>query len=531
MKIVDVIQGTPEWHAHRAAHRNASDAPAMMNASPYKSRAQLLKELATGIVPEVDSYTQKRFDNGHAFEKQARKDAEVVLADFLYPVTGTLENLSASFDGLTESNDVAWEHKTLNDELRGIMPDNEIGNRFVGERLPFYHRIQLEQQLHISGAEKALFTASKWKGEELIEIRHCWYHADLPLRSQILAGWEQFEKDLAEYRFEEAAPAPVAAAPTLLPALRIEVMGMVTASNLDAYKAAALATFDGIKTDLQTDQDFADAEQAVKWCGDVEAKLKLAKEVALSQTADIDALFRAIDEISEQARQKRLTLDKAVKTRKEAIRVEIVQGGMRSLTAHVDTLNFDGDARVRITVPANAQGRFAEAIKGKKTVASLREATDAALLEMKLELSALAKKIASNIAIYDGMVTNDMDHLFDLTALASTKDAEDFIAIIKARLQDEQARRDQIAAQAAEAERKQQERIAEEAKQAESVVTAPPPVIGTAGKKGPAQQPAPETESQVQRPTRQAIIIVLSQHYGVSYSVVAQWLAELELAA
>ena len=269
----------------------------------------------------------------------------------------------------------------------------------------------------------------------------------------------------------------------------------------------------------------------MKWCGDVEAKLKLAKEVALSQTADIDALFRAIDEISEQARQKRLTLDKAVKTRKEAIRVEIVQGGMRSLTAHVDTLNFDGDARVRINVPANAQTRFGEAIKGKKTVASLREATDAALLQMKLELSALAKKIAGNIAIYDGMVTRDMDHLFDLTALASTKDAEDFIAIIKSRLQDEQARRDQVAAQAAEAERKRQERIAEEAKQTESVVTAPPPVIGTAGKKGPAQQPAPETESQVQRPTRQAIIIVLSQHYGVSYSVVAQWLAELELAA
>ena len=31
MKIVDLVQGSPEWHAHRRKYWNASDAPAMMD--------------------------------------------------------------------------------------------------------------------------------------------------------------------------------------------------------------------------------------------------------------------------------------------------------------------------------------------------------------------------------------------------------------------------------------------------------------------------------------------------------------------
>lgn len=54
MKIHNLIQGSPEWLAYRAKHFNASDAPAMMGCSPYKTRAQLLRELHTGIAPDVD---------------------------------------------------------------------------------------------------------------------------------------------------------------------------------------------------------------------------------------------------------------------------------------------------------------------------------------------------------------------------------------------------------------------------------------------------------------------------------------------
>ena len=83
MKTVNLVQGTPEWHAHRAQHLNASDAPAMMGCSPYKTRAQLIREVTTGITPEVDAATQRRFDDGHRFEELARPLAEAIIGEEL----------------------------------------------------------------------------------------------------------------------------------------------------------------------------------------------------------------------------------------------------------------------------------------------------------------------------------------------------------------------------------------------------------------------------------------------------------------
>ena len=68
----DLIQGSPQWHAHRARHWNASDCPAMLGCSPYETRQQLLHRMHTGITPEVDAGTQRRFDDGHRFEALAR---------------------------------------------------------------------------------------------------------------------------------------------------------------------------------------------------------------------------------------------------------------------------------------------------------------------------------------------------------------------------------------------------------------------------------------------------------------------------
>ena len=67
MKTHEVVQGSREWHLHRAMFRNASDAPAMMGVSPHKTRSQLLQELHTGVTKDVDAATQKRFDDGHRF--------------------------------------------------------------------------------------------------------------------------------------------------------------------------------------------------------------------------------------------------------------------------------------------------------------------------------------------------------------------------------------------------------------------------------------------------------------------------------
>jgi predicted phage-related endonuclease len=112
MQTHDLVQGSDAWHAHRLQHWNASDAPAMMGCSPHKTRTQLLQELQSGITADVDPATQRRFDDGHRFEALARPLAEAILGEDLYPVTGSLGKLSASFDGLTMAEDTAFEHKT-----------------------------------------------------------------------------------------------------------------------------------------------------------------------------------------------------------------------------------------------------------------------------------------------------------------------------------------------------------------------------------------------------------------------------------
>jgi len=153
---VPLTQNTPQWQQFRHHHFGASEAPAMLGVCPYKTREQLLTEKKTGEIKPVDHYTQRRFDEGHRCERLARPLAEKALKDELFPCVGTLENsrLSASFDGLTLDNAIVWEHKILNKTLRELFKENAA--------LPLHYRVQLEQQLLVSGAEKALFMATSW---------------------------------------------------------------------------------------------------------------------------------------------------------------------------------------------------------------------------------------------------------------------------------------------------------------------------------------------------------------------------------
>lgn len=476
MQTLNYAQGSLEWLAHRRAHFNASDAPAMLGCSPYKSRSQLLHESHTGLSAEVDAATQRRFDDGHRFEALARSLAEEFIGQELYPVVGVDGRLSASFDGLTMMEDVAFEHKTLNDDLRGCM-----GSACTGADLPKHYRVQMEQQLLISGAEKVLFMASKWTPSgEVVEERHCWYTTDATLRGEIILGWEQFARDLAAYVAPAAAePAPVGRAPETLPALRIEVTGMVTASNLDAFKIHALAVFGGIPTDLRTDNDFADAEKTVKWCGDVEDRLAAAKQHALSQTESIDALFRAIDEISAEARRVRLDLDKKVKAKKEQRRGEIVAAGMTALREHITALNGRLGRAYMPVVPAD----FGGAIKGKKSLSSMEDAVGTELANAKIAANAIADRIQVNLRTIEELAADFPLLIPDRDQLV-LKAPDDCRAAITSRLAENQARiaaeRDRIRAEEAARLQREQEAAARALAATPAPTAAPSPAPAAA---------------------------------------------------
>lgn len=431
----DLIQGSPEWLAYRAQHFNASDAPAMMGCSPYKTRAQLLREVHTGLVADVDVATQKRFDNGHRAEALARPLAEEFIGDELYPVTGSLGRLSASFDGLTLSENEGFEHKALNADLKAafdLMLRENFGDDARDCRLlPLHHRVQMEQQLLVSGAERILFMASAWTAdEELVEEQHCWYYPDATLRQQIVDGWAQFERDLAAYVLPAATEAaPVGHTPDALPALRIEVQGAVTASNLGEFKATALAAIRSVNRTLATDQDFADAEKAVKWCADVEGRIAAAKEHALSQTASIDELFKTLDDITAEAKRVRLDLDKLVTRRKVEVKEEAVAGARKALDLHIAVVNAE-------IAPMRLQQvlvDWAGTIKGKRSLASMQDALDAALATAKIAADTQGRAIRGKLTAFGEMALG-FEFLFaDLSSFVH-KEADDFRALVTARI-------------------------------------------------------------------------------------------------
>ena len=422
MKIHALTQGSPEWLAYRKAHFNASDAPAMMGVSAYKTRNQLLKELHTGLAEEINAGTQRLFDNGHRFEALARPLAESIIGEDLYPIVGSLDIYSASFDGCTMAEDKIMEHKTLNAELKQVLQ--------MGDILPLQYRIQMEQQLMVSGADSCLFMASKWNGDDLVDEYHTWYAPDMDLRAKIVAGWEQFAADLVRFTPEAQKAETVGHTPEQLPALRIEVTGMVTASNLAEFKATALAAISNVNRQLHTDQDFADAEKSVKWCADIEERLAFAKQHALSQTSTIDELFKAIDDIAAEARCTRLEIDKLVKARKEAVRMEIVQEGQKALADHIANLNVRIGKPYMPSVPAD----FGGAVKGKRTIDSLRDAMATTLANSKIEANAIADRIQINL---NAMTATHATLFADLATLA-IKPADDFLAVVKNRITEHQ---------------------------------------------------------------------------------------------
>lgn len=548
MKILSVAQGTPEWHAARDTHFCASDAPAMLGLCKHKTRAELLKEKALGITAAISPMEQEIFDRGHAAEKSIRPYIASVIGDELFPVVVKEGSLLASLDGITMDDETIFEHKIWNADLATQIE--------VGELTP-HSFWQLEHQLHVTKAKRVIFVCSDGTPDKCVHMEY----TPVPGRAEFLsAAWSQFDADLCAYRAPAADPILEKKALMALPALSVELVGKVTTSNLPAYRDSALEFIKAINTDLETDQDFADAEQTVKFCEAAEKNIQDVKGQALAKTASIDELFRSLDQIAEAMRAKRLMLDKLVKSRKEQIRAEIVQGGRNNWNAHVNQLNATL-RRVSVTVP---MPDFATAMKGKRTLASLREAVDSVLTSAKVSATQQSELLASRLAILDEVAKDHEFLVRDLAALVSMP-TETLSAVVKQRIADHEATMARKAEDerirreaAAEAERERLARVARDketarhnaqlAEQAETArreaatrekiiaakspadeSTESSPVTSLAGLDVPA--PTRFDVNAEAAPTRAEIVDALCDRFNKEVAEVLEWLAQHDWCA
>ncbi|HEY7821922.1 MAG TPA: YqaJ viral recombinase family protein [Acidimicrobiia bacterium] len=454
MNILSLQQGTPEWAAARAKHFTASEASAMMGCHPTVKRGELLRMKSTGDVKQYGQWVEEvLFARGHEVEALARPIAETIIGEELYPCTATDDagELLASFDGLTMDETICCEIKQHNSE--------KVAQVAESGTVPECDYWQCVQQIAVAEAEKCLYVVSDGTEEGTV---YCWLDRDPDAEAKLRAGWAQFQRDLDAYVAPDPEkPAAVGKTPDNLPALQIQVTGMVTHSNLNAFREHALSVIDGINTDLQTDEDFATAEATVKWLKkDVEERLAAAKDQALQQTADIYDVLQTLDQVAEQARTQRLHLDKLVKDRKEAVRGEIAAKARADWLDTVAQINSGLGGKVQLP---EIRIDIGGAMKGKRTVSSLRDAAETEVARAKIEAHQIADRMRANLEILR-TEAEGYEHLFRDAQELVQKQPDDLRAQIELRIgEHKRAEQERLEAERAKIREEEQRKAREEA--------------------------------------------------------------------
>ncbi len=460
MKTLNVKVGSDEWLAARVGRRTSSMAPIIMGYGK-KSRNELLRMTATGDEEEFSRWTlEVLFANGHKVEALARPIVAARIGEELAAVTGTTDDdyLLASFDGIDIGETLVWECKQWNEEKAALVRDGII---------PKVDYWQCVHHFIVSSAEKLLYSVTDGTEEKYVDCYLLASDAAEDMQT-LMANWKQWDIDLAAYVPEEVKPVLMGRTQESLPALLVEVTGMVTSSNLAAFKEIAMAKIQSINLELHTDQDFADAAEDLKWFDRVETNLEDCKTKALAQTQSIEALFNTVDSLKAESRTRRLALEKLVEARKKSVRGEIFNAGVAALRAAIQQANASLLSSVLIAdreVPVD----FAAAMKGKRNIQSLHDAVEQALASTKIKIGELAAMIHANM-IHREEDRNTYQFLFNDILELSRQAPQHYRQIFDGRItqhqaeqqrkEDEQRERIRI-----EEEQKARDKIALEAKQ------------------------------------------------------------------
>ena len=422
MKIHHLTQGTAEWHAFRATHRNASEAPAMMGVCAHTSRTDLLRMKSTGAEREFSDWVQEHIiDEGHAVEEPAREIAQSIIGQSLYPATVADDDdyMAASLDGMTMDGEVLFEHKSWNKEKAAYM--RETG------QVPQQHYWQVQQQLVITGAAELLFMLSDGTREKMIYVIA---KQDPDARETLLAHWHQFDKDLAAYVPAEIIPAAVAAPIKDLPAIVVTVAGNLSVETNFTQWGLELNEFIArIPANPSTDQEFTDCKAAVAALKKAEELLDAEETRVLSMVPSIDEMKREKKFLSDLSRTTRLALNALVTAREQTLKAEIMQAGKDALAEHIASLN----ERLGKPYMPSITADWAGAIKGKKLYASMRSEVSDLVAAKKVESTAIAYRIEFNLKTLREEAT-DYNALFPDTAQLVLKAPDDLMAAIKSRI-------------------------------------------------------------------------------------------------
>lgn len=176
--ILKLVQGTPDWHAHRARSRNASETAAVMGASPWQTPYQLWLVRTGRVKQEVTAAMQ----HGAALEGAARTAYEAKTGLVMEPLVLQEGEFSASLDGITLDGELILEIKC---PFKGRK--SELWKSLADGQIPVHYGWQIEHQLMVSRAAGAHLWVFDGTDGILLEV------APQPERwAQIEWAWSEF---------------------------------------------------------------------------------------------------------------------------------------------------------------------------------------------------------------------------------------------------------------------------------------------------------------------------------------------------
>ena len=177
--LYKLVQGTPEWHEHRAKYRNASETAAVMGVSPWQTPYELwLVKTCRKFTAETDAMR-----HGTATEPAARAAFELESGLIMQPLVMVDGDYSASLDGITLAGDTIVEVKC---PYKG--QTSELWQTVHAGSVPAHYMLQVQHQLLVSKAKIAYLWV--YDGNEGIGII---IEPDAETFEQIKAAWEPFQ--------------------------------------------------------------------------------------------------------------------------------------------------------------------------------------------------------------------------------------------------------------------------------------------------------------------------------------------------
>jgi putative phage-type endonuclease len=439
-KKIEVDQGSEECKKIRKSWTGgASEAPAALGVSKYKSRQEFIEE-RLGFGKKVTEFQKSLFQKGHESEEKARNVLEIERMEDFAPAIFQLEIeglvLGASLDGLSEDGKTIFEHKLYNKDLAANLKRGLIDPHYA---------TQLDQQLLCSGAEEVLFITS----DGTDQLREIFTYKTTPEKLRDLVdGWKQFEEDKKNYKFEPKIEKVEPTKTDQFPVIEYEIEGASIYGNFEQYKPAieeiSKHVFELIEKEDKTDLDFANLDHYAK-AGEKERKALKSHLEEVKRVFEAYAKFEAsINDCDSIIQKFSAAAKKSSKEAKEQIKDNII------VNANLEVRKYFRESVAKLSfTPTNQNYDLSQSGKGKKTIESFKESVSNDVAKIKIDI----KQRVSLIQIFDSYRREKSDYGFlfsDIQQLVDEhlNDFEQFKSIVNQRIEDHKKREDEKIEQA-----------------------------------------------------------------------------------